>query len=779
MVEAIYADRVYCSIQYHYCSYLSDTVTENRKLEMHQRLVDSYGYVLNKDCETPNIYRFFFVFRIVDALANRTDPNIVSDELDDKYFYYYIAHHLIMAKRTELMPKLYLDMGFLEQKLRATGLANTIGDLNGYRQIICNKLRNNERFMDELLKFLPNVEEMLKKSEDTSLLQYAISSDGLLQRIGQSQRSYDQNADVLQREALRQADQFKHRLFFIDNDHVYHHRQIMKLNKAPVALRFVKSNIAIIANIDHTILLNDLSLNYSIEPTQFVGHEARICELHLLLEHHFLTLDTNGVCKLWTYQLTPIQQRRQSRSRLPSSSEDLRRSVRQSRTESFVPKYTNKCLKSMENSRTLRHKLTCLLIVGGRFKTHNFTLYGGTESGQILRTIWNTATGQFDDFIVVISIKDIKPIQSIVNIDNSTLMVLSRDGQLSVFMVKTASFHTFPSDIYENSSNIIAVHMFLIGPQLGKCRILVVFRKGVRMVTLPASISPPIKAIDVSTEQMYATDDNITCCVLSTDSKYLVLGTSRGIVVYDVEKRLVTLRSSVTDVVTCLDIHELNSAKYKYRLMCGTQNHPEYIYLYGVEEADSGIIKWAPDRMGSPIDAEGLLGHNQLGTWLLGGKQFDVSVDSVGDCWRFAAIDSEGALHQYLCHSEKFASPQLHTSSRRIEAARVSILDSDVLVGCHNGDVFMNDSLKVQMNSGAITYAKMLMTELWVVSSENSYYIRCGTKSQSAMGSVLKAFLWKSTHIIVVKKNMPVEVRYFLFYILNFSLTSIFSFFAS
>lgn len=47
LVEAIYSsDRFYCSIQYHYCSYLTDTVTEERKLAMHQRLVDSYGFVL-------------------------------------------------------------------------------------------------------------------------------------------------------------------------------------------------------------------------------------------------------------------------------------------------------------------------------------------------------------------------------------------------------------------------------------------------------------------------------------------------------------------------------------------------------------------------------------------------------------------------------------------------------------------------------------------------------------------------------------------------------------
>lgn len=118
----------------------------------------------------------------------------------------------------DLLPSLYLDFGFLEQKLRATGLPNTIGDLQTYRTEIVGKLIESPEIvrsplnrlrciftagsvsrgllLDELLNFLPNVEEMLKKSKDTCLLQYALMT-----------------RDYLNVEAKRQALQFGHRLF--------------------------------------------------------------------------------------------------------------------------------------------------------------------------------------------------------------------------------------------------------------------------------------------------------------------------------------------------------------------------------------------------------------------------------------------------------------------------------------------------------------------------------------------------------------------------------------
>lgn len=137
-----------------------------------------------------------FVYRILDAINQRTEPNIVNVP-DDGYFYYYIGYHIKEAERLEVFPKIFLDFGFLEQKLRATGLPNTIGDLRLYRSLITGNVPKKENFLDELLQFLKSSEEVICKSEDTCMLQYAMTAGG-----------------ILQEEALKQAQLFNDRVWF-------------------------------------------------------------------------------------------------------------------------------------------------------------------------------------------------------------------------------------------------------------------------------------------------------------------------------------------------------------------------------------------------------------------------------------------------------------------------------------------------------------------------------------------------------------------------------------
>lgn len=169
---------MYCSLHYHYYSYLKSYVNSNDKIKMHRTLVENY--------------------RINDAINNRTEPFII-DLPNDYYFHFYIGYHLKEADMLTIFADLYLDFGFIEQKLRFTGLPNTLGDFNCYHDQIVGSVPKRIKFIDELTDFLANIEEILIGTPDTCLLQYALTAD-----------------DLIRFEAQKQAKKFTNRIWFSD-----------------------------------------------------------------------------------------------------------------------------------------------------------------------------------------------------------------------------------------------------------------------------------------------------------------------------------------------------------------------------------------------------------------------------------------------------------------------------------------------------------------------------------------------------------------------------------
>lgn len=145
------------------------------------------------------LFVFFYfllcVHRILDAFSERNEPSLLQLP-NDHYFHFYIGLHLKGAgpAYNKYFEKLYNDFGFLEQKLRYSGLSNTLGDFKIHGDKICDRVK-----CDDLTEFLAYMEEYLSISEDTCLLQYALSKDGY---IGE--------------EARRQAAQFNDRIWFTD-----------------------------------------------------------------------------------------------------------------------------------------------------------------------------------------------------------------------------------------------------------------------------------------------------------------------------------------------------------------------------------------------------------------------------------------------------------------------------------------------------------------------------------------------------------------------------------
>lgn len=111
---------------------------------------------------------------------------------NDNYFHFYIAYHLQESGLHQLFPQLFKDFGFLEQKLRYTGLPNTVGDLRLYQDYIFDNRDHSLDYPELLTEFLMGAEVLLSNSTDTCLLQLAFNCTGPIATEAKEQaRSYD------------------------------------------------------------------------------------------------------------------------------------------------------------------------------------------------------------------------------------------------------------------------------------------------------------------------------------------------------------------------------------------------------------------------------------------------------------------------------------------------------------------------------------------------------------------------------------------------------------
>lgn len=63
-----------------------------------------------------------------------------SQLLHDNYIFYYLGYHLTKAEMYDLFSKIYLDLEFVEAKVRSVGSADLLADFRKYREYITNKV---------------------------------------------------------------------------------------------------------------------------------------------------------------------------------------------------------------------------------------------------------------------------------------------------------------------------------------------------------------------------------------------------------------------------------------------------------------------------------------------------------------------------------------------------------------------------------------------------------------------------------------------------------------
>lgn len=613
----------------------------------------------------------------------------------------------------DVFPKLFLDFGFLEQKLRASQTPNTVGDLVYYRSEIAgndSQSENRKIILDELIEFLPNIEEMMFKSMDTCLLQYAINT---------SQFS-------LRNEALRQSRKFPNRIWFQDMDHSHKQRQIVHLPGKPHFVRMLDCNTAIIALKDlkdYKIVLVDLSSNYTVESTFYSGHSRIIEDMQIFNDEFFISLDNLGQVIIWSLKNTPINNRR-------------------SFPECATPRQTSyidinqPIPKTGEIQKLVSHtlgKVSCIRVCNKN------KVFLGTTDGYV--TMYNWGGSIFLEKPQLKHNTSINDLTSIIcfNLRGiSFLKVLNVNGQIRLINLTTSApvICTNQFLIYPNA---IGMHCETIQDEI--CHNIICVYKN-HIICTKIQYFQKSQFLDIQSTEIHTKINNLTdivCSHLTDESRYLFLGTIKGILVFDRTTEMVIYRTDISKVIGCLDVCEMDDAKFKFQLMICTERGEEIASLIPI-----------PINQNSELLQESAIDENEI----------DGEIDFC--CFNNSKINE---ISLYVCdtkntiHKKMNSTNFLKSTESQIFNEKITKICCDcdkVYIGCENGAVFIfNQNLPIYKMCKSIEFLKCV-NGILVIGTDTEYCLSdyFDTKIN---GFVKNCFKISDEYLLIVKNDCSFE----------------------
>lgn len=516
----------------------------------------------------------------------------------------------------------------------------------------------------------------------------------------------------------------------------------MKLPKKPYLMKFFGPDASLVALDNHTIILTDLSLSYTVEPTQYHGHTKKIIDIQIFLRDYFVSLDDSGVCNVWSMKNTPNERRR-------SEGNSARVGARQNRYENLG--LTNINTGGLCQTINFKDKIVCLYLIY-RDLVSEIAMYVACKSGRVIMYDWNPLTNNFNKTLIDFDTR-MPQIKTMI-CTFPYFIVLNEKGNISFFNLKySVEIPTAQLEKYQNPLNVydLAVN------DVVNNYVVVVYHDKVMQIkyTKYGNLLHP------EFTKLYSTVDDqntITCSSVSDDFKYLILGTTRGIIVFDPIRKTEELRSSVSDNITSLDICGLDNDVYKYILISGSNCDTPVINISGLN-FEREVMQWASDRMGSPINESNLCSQRRLNTWLLGGKWFHID-DMNKDVIELFAVDSRGDMHRRTSSSHFLQSDSVYVSMLPESTITVmSAIDQKCYFGYAKGFVFEYDNPQPFITlPSSVEYLKCFAPNLIVAATKTNFKIRNGQDEIEKHSSLIVNSFLTNGHLLLVKDDCSFEV---------------------
>ncbi|KAH8299707.1 hypothetical protein KR044_004999, partial [Drosophila immigrans] len=663
--------------------------------------------ISNEDALNRKIVDFYDIPRLIEQCNDTTLPNLGC------YFYSHIGHHLSKVsdkmERVKLFRMLFMDFRFLEQKIRndttpwnARGsILHTLHTLKFFRDEIVDNDSHYRDLLNAVLVFLTKAEEKLISSPLTSLLRIALMSE----------------EGPVHEEALRQVLRFPDFVWFTEHGRFHQHREIVNLGQHEVRHAvYLDDDYCLIVLSSQQLLLTDVSL--AGDTTRLLSDEndpSDIIEMRVFNKQlHLLTLHKNGSLKLWSLrELLPKRPDRGScqavrpprLAQVPnhSKSHDYEQLV-----NTAIKRFTgSKCISAFYLDETVR---------AGEY---SIQLHVAFDDGDFCILNWVDKDKKFVKSQTPILPTKQKDVRYFSKILNRFYVVWADKCNLTFWNLQNASNVT-EQEFAPPKQKALAMETYIERHDDGNqyTILMIIYQSSVWRLKFKHADYYANLLNFLEVEPLPFTDTipaTITCGKLSTDGRYLILGTEEGLVVYDLKFPYSLLRSNVSERIVCVDVYDLNESILKYIVLCGARGK-HFVHVHTLRSTEIDAITWMHHVDES--DAQ-LKDRNTKGRAHLEPNVYLRPLMKMSDNGTLLVVDSRERIHQiqpiagHMRRRDSVANwstivAPLMESDKHITALCVSE-DDVIYAGYNNGQIInitKNEVLPMDYLEDSVEYLK-------------------------------------------------------------------------
>lgn len=398
----------------------------------------------------------------------------------------------------------------------------------------------------------------------------------------------------------------------------------------PKKIRLLAEDLCIIVLENNETYMVDISLNCSCDPILIIRESAaNIIDISLFgQDNYMLTLDDHGQLRLWhilSIRKRSLTQRRDS-------------------TKRFNPLYMCSCPTQIETKPCRQHiddmtlckrdRIVAFHIEMDTEYPEKIMLHVALKNGDICVLSWCEEEKEFQRSYVPILQTNFTNIRYMCKILRKYYMLLNNSSSLSFWNLQDCSNVPTSFEWPQHDSSLVSYEVYSdVGPS-PYTHILFVFTDKIlsldfqkqRVTLLNGELTTLLDNIDY----------HITCAKLSSDRRYLILGTRTGLVVYDACSKCEILRSIISEYIRCVDVYDLDDNEYKCMVVCGVKNR-RILYLLCLRKTSNDSLGWQHN-----YPQDNFVLEEQTNIRLLGQKLFDITY--ADGCSNLIAVDSKNRV---------------------------------------------------------------------------------------------------------------------------------------